>query len=247
MLKRRITLHLDTQNWTTIAIDFLIVVVGVLLAFQINAWNERRTANDLRSAAIERLLTESENSILYLKQSVDRFEDSNTKRADLLLRLSNDDWQDYETDDMVQGIITMGRMPPISPPRSAYDEIISSGLFAEIGDVEARESITAYYASVDYLNGMSEYIRTLSDWTAYWRSNSIIEIFSPSELYQTKTIVDVDALREDVEFQQLLVRGNRAQLALTDWWRSALSDAETMCIHLARHSNRQCTAASDQK
>jgi len=241
MLLRRVSEHVKAQNWTAIALDFLIVVLGVLLAFQINAWNESRRAKAVRAAAIERLLAESEKSVQYLRTSVARYEDSNQKRADLLNRLGQDDWQDAKTDQMIQAIVTMGRMPPVAPPRSAYDEIIASGLFAEIGDAKSRESVTAYFASVDYLNGMSEYMQTLSDWHSYWRSDSISEVFSPDEVFQTKTVLDVDAMREDEEFQALLVRGHRVQLALTDWWRDALSDAETMCSELARFSNRRCT------
>ena len=242
MLLRRVTEHVKSQNWTAIALDFLIVVLGVLLAFQINAWNDSRRAEAVRTAAIERLLTESEKSVLYLRNSVARFEDSNAKRADLLNRIRQDDWQDANTDQMIQGIVTMGRMPPVAPPRSAYDEIIASGLFAEIGDAKSRESVTAYFASVDYLNGMSEYMRTLSDWHSYWKSDSISEVFSPDEEFQTKTVLDVDSLREDEEFQAILVRGHRVQLALTEWWRDALSEAETMCSELARSSSRRCTA-----
>ncbi len=247
MLLRRLTEHVKTQNWTAIALDFLIVVLGVLLAFQISAWNESRRAEVVRAAAIERLLAESEKSVQYLRTSVARFEDSNAKRADLLNRLSQDDRQDAKTDQMIQGIVTMGRMPPVAPPRSAYDEIIASGLFAEIGDAKSRESVTAYFASVDYLNGMSEYMQTLSDWHSYWRSDSISEVFSPDEVFQTKTVLDVDALRKDEEFQAILVRGHRVQLALTDWWRGALSDAETMCLELARYSNRRCTVLQAPK
>ena len=46
MRLRRVTEHIKQQNWFAIGIDFIIVVVGVLLAFQITAWNERRLEFD---------------------------------------------------------------------------------------------------------------------------------------------------------------------------------------------------------
>jgi len=42
MLLRSITKHVREQNWFAVALDFFIVVVGILIAFQITSWNEGR-------------------------------------------------------------------------------------------------------------------------------------------------------------------------------------------------------------
>ena len=42
MILRRITEHVRAQNWTAIALDFFIVVLGILLAFQITEWSAER-------------------------------------------------------------------------------------------------------------------------------------------------------------------------------------------------------------
>jgi hypothetical protein len=42
MLLRRITKHVTEQNWFAIFIDFIIVVVGILIAFQITNWSEAK-------------------------------------------------------------------------------------------------------------------------------------------------------------------------------------------------------------
>lgn len=42
MLLRRISKHVKEQNWFAVALDFVIVVVGILLAFQITEWSDRR-------------------------------------------------------------------------------------------------------------------------------------------------------------------------------------------------------------
>ena len=48
MLLRRITQHVKEQNWFAVFLDFFIVVAGILIAFQITNWNERR--QDCRGA-----------------------------------------------------------------------------------------------------------------------------------------------------------------------------------------------------
>ena len=42
MLLRRFIEHLRKQEWTAIAIDLVIVVVGVIIGLQVNNWNEAR-------------------------------------------------------------------------------------------------------------------------------------------------------------------------------------------------------------
>lgn len=52
MILRRLTANLRAQNWTAIAIEFLIVVVGVFIGTQVSNWNQAR----LEKAATERML-----------------------------------------------------------------------------------------------------------------------------------------------------------------------------------------------
>ena len=42
MLLRRISEHVKAQNWTAIALDFVIVVLGVFIGIQVSNWNEHR-------------------------------------------------------------------------------------------------------------------------------------------------------------------------------------------------------------
>lgn len=50
-LLARITHHLRTQNWTAVVIEFVVVVFGVFLGFQLTAWNTD-LANQRREAGI---------------------------------------------------------------------------------------------------------------------------------------------------------------------------------------------------
>ena len=58
MLLRRITEHVKAQNWTAVALDFVIVVVGILIAFQITNWNDGRSARKLESEYMILLTTD---------------------------------------------------------------------------------------------------------------------------------------------------------------------------------------------
>lgn len=55
MRLRSLTTHLREQNWFAVALDFLIVVVGILIAFQITIWNEERADRQRAAAYLEML------------------------------------------------------------------------------------------------------------------------------------------------------------------------------------------------
>lgn len=42
MILRRVIAHFRNQEWTAIALDFVIVVVGVFVGIQVSNWNEER-------------------------------------------------------------------------------------------------------------------------------------------------------------------------------------------------------------
>jgi len=58
MLLRSITKHVKDQNWFAVALDFFIVVVGILIAFQITNWNEAREDRNLERQYLTRLQAE---------------------------------------------------------------------------------------------------------------------------------------------------------------------------------------------
>jgi hypothetical protein len=79
MILSRVIEHVKAQNWTVVAIDFLIVVVGILLAFQITEWNEARRERAFERDYLERIASELDQSIAAIEYGVGLAE----KRAEL--------------------------------------------------------------------------------------------------------------------------------------------------------------------
>ena len=61
MLLRRITQHVKDQNWFAVALDFVIVVAGILIAFQITEWNEARIEAKLETEVLTAILDDINN------------------------------------------------------------------------------------------------------------------------------------------------------------------------------------------
>ena len=63
LMLERIRDHLAQQNWTAVALEFVIVVTGVAIGSQITEWNRGRLAEDDYQIARERLIDEARENI----------------------------------------------------------------------------------------------------------------------------------------------------------------------------------------
>ena len=75
MLLRSVSKHIKKQNWFAVVVDFLIVVVGILLAFQITEWGDRQTEKRSLDVALERLHDEIQLNITAIDKYSKRHED----------------------------------------------------------------------------------------------------------------------------------------------------------------------------
>jgi len=76
MILRRVIEHVKAQNWTAVALDFVIVVMGVFMGIQVSNWNEARL-NDARERVFVNRLTEDFGAIdQRLQASISVFEQS---------------------------------------------------------------------------------------------------------------------------------------------------------------------------
>ena len=69
MILRRVIEHLRVQNWTAIAIDFLIVVVGVFLGMQVNIWNQARIEKAETQRLLEQIVPELRSQLEFVDNS----------------------------------------------------------------------------------------------------------------------------------------------------------------------------------
>jgi len=63
MILSRITQHLKQQNWTAVALEFLIVVVGVFVGLQVSNWNAAQADKRLGRLYTERLAADLQRDL----------------------------------------------------------------------------------------------------------------------------------------------------------------------------------------
>lgn len=88
MLLRSVIAHFRKQEWTAIALDFLIVVVGILLAFQITEWNEARKDRLRERVYLTRIAVELDESISSIRDAI-RLAEQRGALGELLIRAAD--------------------------------------------------------------------------------------------------------------------------------------------------------------
>lgn len=244
MRMRRIVDHIRSLHWTLIGVDFVIVVIGVFVGMQVTNWNESRNLEHRKATALGRMHDESEANIAYLAERSELLARDAPLRTEALRRLATADWQGADVEKIGGALDTLGWAPAVSPPRGVYDELISTGMFAELGDARLRDAISSYYAYITFVGHQLEYFR--DDMIARSAGRLFAGkrvVFDPSTERQVRTIYDLPALSADPQFVQTALLDNVSLIAQAQWTSKALARAKAMCVELARVDGRACDMA----
>ncbi|HPE48085.1 MAG TPA: DUF6090 family protein [Hyphomonas sp.] len=149
MILRRITDAFRRQDWFTVFIETLIVVLGVFLGLQVNNWNAAREIRaeqhqvDLRLRSDFQLLDEALTGALdYQEQII---------LALNTLRTAIDRGKALDSEDeAIKLAIVKGRSYPSFSRKSAtYNELLSSGKLSLIRDDALRTALAIYSERID--------------------------------------------------------------------------------------------------
>jgi hypothetical protein len=147
MVLRRFRNHVAEHNWFAVAVDFLIVVAGVFVGIQASNWNQARLD---RQQAREYRGMLSRDLDQNLENLATRMRYYRWVRAEALATLADLQKPSSSLDD--QFLVHAYQATQIQPwalKRNTYDEILSTGAMAKLGDPLLRDKIANYYVTSD--------------------------------------------------------------------------------------------------
>lgn len=162
MILRRIIEHVKVQNWTAIAIDFVIVVVGVFIGLQVNNWNEARNERKSERSYLERLAGDMDQDAIALKEAIGQAEER-AQAASFLLAAIEDPSVAASAPCRFLGSITLAQYsgwPVLN--RQTYQELVSTGGLSLIRDAELKTKVGQYYAEFDAGGQYTEQFRQIA-------------------------------------------------------------------------------------
>ena len=141
MLFRRLSEHVRTQNWLAIALDLLIVVVGIFLGLQANDWNERRLEDRLAEQTLDRLHADF---TVILKEAESRVADHRTNAEALEHLVLALDGDSHDPEIVRFALVNALKFSPSSRRSTTWVELLSSGRVGLVRDENLRALLSQY-------------------------------------------------------------------------------------------------------
>ena len=147
MLFRRISAHLKRQDWFAVSLDLLIVVVGIYIGLQVDAWNSTRHDRVVEREYLERLLADMEDS-LEAQGIAKRAFDLSIVATDYIARIQREGTFDgVDEDRLIVGLNSVGWVIAPATNMVTIRELQSTGKIALIQDVSVRTAIGQFERS----------------------------------------------------------------------------------------------------
>lgn len=147
MILRRLTEHLRSQNWFAVGLELIVVVVGIFIGLQADAWMSAKRDRALEVEYFERLLSDMEESVLAQQSNIETFDDS-TASIDYIAQLQRSGtFEGYDEDRLIQGLNSVGWVAPPSTNMVTVRELQSTGNISLIRDVSVRAAIGQFERS----------------------------------------------------------------------------------------------------
>ena len=230
-----------------VLLDFVIVVVGVYIGIQAANWNDERQAQKERATSLDRLHSEAEMSVAYLRAVVEQYHRTIEARASVLRNTAEGNTGAVGQEQIVLAINYILLFPAVEPPRSVYDEVISAGQFRNLGDSSVRDAITKYYSNLRSLKSFMNYARNMSDYSSISYHPAVRKEFDSEDFTtQTHTVVDIELALDDPHFVKTLQIGHGMQVLSMRLWEDTLAVAEQMCEEIAAYLGRSCSSTESE-
>lgn len=148
MILRRITEHVKTQNWFAVGIDFLIVVVGVLMAFQITAWNVERAERKRSQEYLSRIRADLMADMTQLQRHRE-FWERVAEEGYAAIRYAETGDMDGATEwEVLRSFLHASQAWQFTFIDATYSELRSAGELRLIPDADLRSALADYYVLV---------------------------------------------------------------------------------------------------
>jgi hypothetical protein len=147
MILRRLATALREQNWFTVALEILIVVVGIYIGLQADAWMSSKSDRVLEREYLERLVADLNVSIADQENNI-RESDKGIVSIDYVAQLlRSQSFDDADEELVTAGINAMGWVAAPSTIMVTVRELQSTGNITLIRDVSIRMAIGQFERS----------------------------------------------------------------------------------------------------
>ena len=145
MILARLAKALSRQDWQSVVVEIMVVVVGILFALQVDTWNESRKDRNVEQIYLQRLSADLQGDIDGFKNLRRIFQE----KFEFIEEIKSGFTPEHIEHDARSWLERLRYSLYVSLPsvRSAtFDELAGSGQLAIIQNLTLRAALADYYA-----------------------------------------------------------------------------------------------------
>lgn len=234
MIIKRVAELIRQQHWTAVAIELMVVVVGVFIGLQVDNWNQTRHERALERQYQTRLLDDLRSTLASRPEeqawAMERLETQalviNALRAGVLPE------QDREKFD--KGLLLIGHVSGPDVLWSTVEELQSTGSMTVIRDISLRTRIGRFDADLRRREGMSaSFTSSINAFRQQIGRRFAVDEFTDFD-QPVRLVYDFQALAADTDFINTLTHIDtlaRMKVANTE---TVMNDVRKLIVELER-------------
>ena len=153
MILARLAKALSRQDWQSVVVEIMVVVVGILFALQLDTWNESRKDRNVEQIYLQRLSADLQGDIDGFKNLRRIFQE----KFEFIEEIKSGFTPEHIEHDARSWLERLRYSLYVSLPsvRSAtFDELAGSGQLAIIQNLTLRAALAEYYAEYSLMLGI---------------------------------------------------------------------------------------------
>lgn len=148
MILRRLADAISQQNWFTVVLEILIVVVGIFIGLQVDDWNQTRQDKAIERVYLQELLEDYEADKAALEDSTKRFVEILAAMS-ALLEQSALETSDWPIDQLNKTFSNIHRMPAFINVDRTFANLTGSGDLRLIRNRNIKNAMAQYLSASD--------------------------------------------------------------------------------------------------
>lgn len=208
-----------TQKYLKYAFgEIILVVIGILIALQINNWNQKRIENNKEKLILTELIIDLEEQSKLLKDYINTESSFYQNGKDILIYFAKN--QTFSNNDTIYAKLnSLASRRTFTPLNTTFEELISTGTIGVLKDKPTKRKIIQYYKELERISSV----------IANNNVNIIDGIYQPEVLKQTLFTLDEDD--PELENMNKLIFDSESLNSIRNTSKDLLSDTNNT-LHL---------------
>ena len=133
----------------TLLAEFVLIILGIFLGLQADAWFEERQTRESLDRYLTRLNEDVGQMLEFYKQGEENYTRSSDSALQSLRALENCSLSGQQQENFERTLVTHQWLSPYLVKRSTYDEMIAAGALAHIRNPGLKDALTELYARLE--------------------------------------------------------------------------------------------------